>query len=329
MPDSSTSTPSDRVPVYLDCDTGIDDALALAYLLGRPDIDLVGIGSVSGNIDAERGARNTLDLLALAGRDAVPVAVGAHDPLTGSFAGGAPHVHGSNGIGDIDLPAAGRGPVDGSAADLLIRLAHEHAGRLQVIAVGPLTNLALALRTEPRLVDLVPRVTIMGGAALVPGNVTPVAEANIANDPEAAAAVVEASWPVTLVPLDVTLEHVLDEDDRSALLASGHPLPRALGEMLDLYYGFYVELYGERCSALHDPLAAALALDGVAATVAPAVPVTVDATDGPGRGQTICDLRNQRQRWVDRDGAHVRVVLEAEPPLGPHLMQTILGAFGS
>ncbi len=311
-------------PVYLDCDTGIDDALALGYLLASPEIDLVGIGTVSGNVSAEQAARNTLDLLAMAGRDDITVAVGAHDPQAGSFAGGAPHVHGANGVGDIELPTSATAPSEGTAVELLLRLAHEHAGRLVVLAVGPFTNLAAALRADPELVSLVDRVVLMGGAALVPGNLSAVAEANVYNDPEAAAEVFAAGWPITLAPLDVTLEHTLDEDDRAALLAADHPLPRALGAMLDHYFEFYVELYGSRCSALHDPLAAALAVGGVSASRAPAVASLVDDTDGPGRGQTICDLRNQRQGPVDADGAHVRVVLELDQPLGPHLMERLL-----
>ena len=323
-PTPESSPESSPRPVYLDCDTGIDDALALAYLLASPEIDLVGIGTVSGNVSAEQATRNTLDLLALAGRSDVPVALGAHDPQAGTFAGGAPHVHGNNGVGDVELPRSDTSQVDESAVELLLRLAHEHAGRLQVVAVGPFTNLAAALRQDPELAGLVERVTVMGGAALVPGNVSPVAEANIANDPEAAAEVLRASWPITLVPLDVTLEHTLDEDDRSTLLAADHPLPRALGAILDLYFEFYVELYGKRCSALHDPLAAAVAIGGVRSTNAPRVDSVVDDTDGPGRGQTICDLRNQRLGPVDQDDAHVQVVLEIDRPLGPHLMERLL-----
>lgn len=312
-------------PVYLDCDTGIDDALALAYLIASPEVDLIGIGTVSGNIDAERAAVNTLDLLALGQCGDIPVAVGAHDPQAGVFRHGAAHVHGGNGIGNVELPESGLVPVAEGAADMLIRLAHEHPGRLSVIAVGPLTNLAEALRRDPEVATLVGEVTIMGGAALVPGNVSAVAEANIFNDPEAAADVFAAPWSITLVPLDVTLENTLSESDRQALLASTHPLISTLGELLNVYFDFYVSLYGERCSALHDPLAAALAVGGITATRAPAVSAVVDTTQGPGRGQTICDLRGQRLGPVDQSGAHLRVVLNTDRPLAPHLLERLLG----
>lgn len=310
-------------PTYFDCDTGIDDAMALAYLLGAPAIRLVGVGTVSGNTNAAQAARNSLALLALGGRDDVPVAVGAHDHLRGRFDGGVPHIHGHNGIGDIDIPDAGS-PVEGeTAAELLLRLSHEHPGALRVVAVGPLTNLALALAEDPTLVERIASVTVMGGAALVPGNLTAVAEANVGNDPEAAQAVLSAGWPVVLVPLDVTMANTLDERDRKRLVGSRDPLARAVGEMLDLYFAFHEPILGVRGCALHDPLAAAIAAGGIRAERAPAVPVEVDVTDGPGRGQTVCDLRAQRLGARDHEGATVRVVLATDRPLGPHLLDAL------
>lgn len=311
-------------PVYFDCDTGIDDALALVYLMASPEITLAGIGTVSGNIDAERAATNTLDLLALGGMDDVPVAIGAMNPLATTFSGGVPHIHGHNGIGDVELPHTGRAPEAESAAEMLVRLARQYPGELDVIAIGPLTNLALALELDPGIAQLVREVTIMGGAALVPGNLSPVGEANIWNDPEAAQAVVAAPWEVVMVPLDVTLENTFEESDRLALAASGSPLNRALADILDLYFGFYLGEYGRRMCALHDPLAAAIAVGQIIATRAPNVPVVVDDTQGPGRGQTICDLRGQRTGARDVEGAHVRVVLATDQPLGPVLLERLL-----
>ena len=315
-------------PVYFDCDTGIDDALALVYLMASPEIELVGIGTVSGNIDAKQAAVNTLDLLAIGGRDDVPVAIGAMDPLTHTFDGGVPHIHGRNGVGNVELPHTDRQPEAESAVDMLVRLANEHAGELDVIAIGPLTNLALALAQDPSIAGKVREVTIMGGAALVPGNLSPVGEANIYNDPTAAAAVLDAPWPVVLVPLDVTLENVFEESDREALAASGSALNRALADILDLYFDFYVDEYQRRMCALHDPLAAAIAVGQITATRAPSVPVVVDDSHGPGRGQTICDLRKQRNRPHDVEGAHVRVVLDTDQPLAPVLLERLLAYRG-
>ncbi|MBX7442927.1 MULTISPECIES: nucleoside hydrolase [unclassified Arthrobacter] len=318
-------------PVYLDCDTGIDDALALAYLLASPLASVVGIGTVSGNVSAAVGARNTLDLLSLAGAGAasVPVAVGAHDPLAGSFGGGSPWVHGSNGIGEVSLAPAAASVVAESAAEMLVRLARAYPGTLRVVAIGPLTNIAEALRLEPALPSLVESVTVMGGAALAPGNITPVAEANIWHDPEAAALVLAADWDVTLVPLDVTMASVLEESHRQALLASAAPVPRALGEMLGYYFRFYEGIYGRPCSAMHDPLAAALAVGAVKPALAPVVRAAVDTSDGPGRGQTVCDMRGLHAGYPEVKGARCRVVLSLEEDVAPHLVETLLGHFES
>lgn len=313
-----------RQPFYLDCDTGIDDAMALAYLLASDRVDLLGIGSVSGNISAAVGARNTLDLLALAGRSDIPVAIGEHDFLASAFRGGATHVHGDNGIGGVLLPRSSSEPVGVSAAELIVRLAHEHPGELHIVAIGPLTNLAVALRLEPNLPALVKEVTIMGGAALVPGNVTRVAEANIHNDPEAAAEVLAAGWFITMVPLDATMESLIEAKDRDVLELSDRPVARAIGAMLDTYFDFYVQFYGRRTSALHDPLAAAIAVGDVRLAVAPVVHVEIDTTQGPGRGQTICELRGRFLGHPEQPGARCRLVLAIDDDFTPKLMEAIL-----
>lgn len=311
------------LPVFLDCDTGIDDSLALAYLLRSPLVDLVGISTVSGNTDARQAAVNSLGLLALDGRTDVPVAIGAHHFLEEEYAGGSPHVHGDDGIGGVALPA-GAAPVDEDPADLLLRLAREHEGELRLVAIGPLTNIALALRRHPEIASLVHSVTVMGGAALVPGNVSAVAEANIWHDPAAAAEVVAADWDLTLVPLDVTMRHLMTEEHRAVLLESGDPLAVAIGEALDFYFDFYVGHFGERTAAMHDPMAAAIAVDAIALASAPRVPVEVDATRGPGRGQTLPDLRGI-YRDVHPEGARTRFVLALEEPFAPHLIDVITG----
>lgn len=315
---------SDRMPVYLDCDTGVDDSVALAYLLASPAIELVGVGTVSGNTTAAQGARNTLDLLALAGHSHIPVAVGAHDHIDHPYDGGAPHVHGENGIGGVEVPRAATEPDPRGAAQLLLDLSHAYAGTLRVVTIGPMTNLAHALEADPALPSRVAAVVTMGGAALAAGNITPVAEANVYNDPQGAAALLAADWDVTLVPLDVTMEHVLTEEQRGMLLASERPFVRAIGEILDHYFDFYLPTYGERSSALHDPLAAVIAAGGVTPTVAPRVPVTVDTSWGPGRGQTIVDLRGQRLGARDHEGVRTRVVLQVDAPVADHLVSTIL-----
>ncbi|RKR76534.1 nucleoside hydrolase [Frondihabitans australicus] len=273
-------------PFYFDCDTGIDDSLALALLLAQPGIDLKGIGTVSGNIDAAAGARNTLALLELAGRTDIPVAVGATDPLAGEYDGYVPHIHGRNGIGDVEIPDASVSVADGSAAEMLVALAHEFPGELEVVAVGPLTNLALALQLEPALPRLVKNVTVMGGALWVPGNVTPVAEANVYNDADAAAIVVKAGWPLTLVPLDVTMQHHFDEGHQAAFAEVGTGFHSALAGMLTTYLDFYETVFAERRSSLHDPLAVAIATGDVVPDIVRSVGVDV-GTSGDERGHTV------------------------------------------
>ena len=309
-------------PVYFDCDTGIDDAMALLFLL-TSDVDVVGIGTVSGNVGADRAARNTLDLLAMLSRTEVPVAVGARDFLTSAYAGGVPHIHGGNGVGDVTLPRGGE-PVDGDAADLLISLAYEYSGELEIIAVGPLTNLALALERDAEIAGLIHRVTIMGGAAMVSGNLSAAAEANIGHDPEAAHRVFHAPWPLTMVGLDVTLEHTITLEDQWRLTTSDSLCARAVGQMLELYFDFYIDVYGERCAALHDPLAVAIATGDAVATLAPVVRATVDTTDGPDRGRTVCDLRGRFRGYPAPSDAHCTVVLEVAKPFGPTLIERLL-----
>lgn len=310
-------------PVYLDCDPGVDDALALAYLVASPHVELVGVGTVFGNTAADTGARNACGWLALMGVPDVPVAVGAPHPSHGTFHGGTPWIHGERGTGAVTLPASDVAPVQASAPELLVELARRYAGELEVVAVGPLTNLVDALALEPELPSLVKHLTIMGGAALHPGNITPVAEANVGKDAEASRIVFEQPWAMTMVGLDVTMPNTLEEEHRRALLESDSRTARVLGEVLDFYFDFHVDVYGRRCSAIHDPLAAAVAAGGLTPTLAPVVNVVVDDTQGPGRGQTICSLRGQYRGFPAQDGAHCRVVLEIGAPVAPHLLDVL------
>lgn len=313
------------IPVYFDTDPGIDDALALAYLLKSPEIEVVGIGTVSGNIDSVTGARNALDMLQLGGAPHIPVAVGCYDPRSGSYGGGTPHVHGDNGIGNVTLPRSDLEPVDESAAEMIVRLAHAYPGSLRILAVGPLTNLAAALDLDQELPALIDDVIIMGGAVLRDGNVTAVSEANIFNDPEAAAVVFAANWHITLAPLDVTMSHTFDDADRERLAASAEPLLQSVADMLDFYLDFYATVFGERRCALHDPLAAALACGAVEITDGPTVPVTVGLEDGPDRGRTAAEIPEGPDGHGDVEGGNTRVVLSLAEPFAPQLLARLLG----
>jgi purine nucleosidase len=290
--------------LYVDCDTGIDDALALGLLLATPSVTLAGIGTVDGNTTAVQAAVNTSGLLALAGRESVPVSVGG-----GVFHGGGPEVHGSNGLGGVLLPA-GPPPDPRSAPALLVSLAALYPGDLHVLALGPCSNLAAALTSSPALASQVASVTVMGGAVRVPGNMNGRAEFNIAQDPAAAAAVIGASWPVTLVPLDLTMKCRWDASAVSMLRESGRPLSVALSSIVSFYYDFYAS-DGPDEIPLHDPTAAAIAVGLLEPSDAPVIGLRVD----PSSGATIED-----PSAPDR----VRVIFDVDGDPGATILEAIL-----
>jgi purine nucleosidase len=263
-----------RTTVIVDQDGGIDDAIALIFLARTPGVEIAGVGSVHGNVPAEAAANNGLRALELAGNHSTPVAVGAAEPLAQPLHLAHP--------GDLFGKLAGtprRTPARGEdAAEQLVRLAHEHAGDIDLLTLGPLTNIAAALRAEPDLPRLVRRVVAMAGAVTVQGNISEHAESNVWHDPEAAAAVMTAGFDLTLVPLDLTrqatitrlwLERLAADQDRlrgrvaAKLLAAPGKLP-----------GF----------PLHDPLAAAILLDPAMAAYQDS-PIAIDLGDHQ-RGQT-------------------------------------------
>jgi purine nucleosidase len=189
--------------IILDCDPGIDDALAIAFAHGHPGIDLVGITTVAGNVSLARTTANALAVCEFIGAAGTPVTAGCAGPLLRP-ALDARQVHGESGLGGAVLPAAAASPAPGHAIDYIIETVRAAPGQITLVATGPLTNIALAVKREPRLADWVREFVIMGGSA-GRGNVTPAAEYNIWADPEAAAVVFRAGWTVVMLGLDVTL----------------------------------------------------------------------------------------------------------------------------
>ncbi|MUL43882.1 nucleoside hydrolase [Streptomonospora sp. PA3] len=279
--------------IYVDCDPGIDDALALAYLTAESDVELVGVGSVFGNNFVETTTDNALRLLELYGRPEVPVARGTGRALA-QPPRAAKAVHGENGLGDVELPEPAAAPVEQSAAELLVDRARSAPGTVDVLALGPLTNLALALSIEPALPELLGRVVIMGGAVRHPGNTTPWAEANIAADPEAAEAVLGAGFDAALVALDVTMRTVATGAWLDGLSGIAGRRAQTTAEFLRFYTDWYTRVFGVRQCAMHDPLAAAVLLDRELVTDAEEIPVRVELRGEYTRGQTIADLRPNR-----------------------------------
>lgn len=289
--------------VFVDCDPGIDDAVALAYLTARPEVEIVGVGAVFGNNSVDVTADNALRLLELYGRPDVPVAVGAARPLV-QPPKLAPGVHGDNGLGNVKLPEAAAAPVAESAAELLVRLARRSPGEIDVLAVGPLTNLAIALALEPELPALVRRLVVMGGAVSVPGNVSSHAEANISNDPEAAEAVFAAGFDLDLVALDITMRTVATTEWLEELRGLRGERAERTSAFLDFYADFYTGIFGVRQCAMHDPLAAAVLVDPDLVTEAFEAPLRVELSGALTRGMTVADLR-PRPRADDRRPARV------------------------
>ena len=189
--------------IILDCDPGIDDALAIAFAHGHPGIELAGITTVAGNVDLEKTTANALAVASFVGAADTPVTPGCPVPLL-RHSLDAREVHGDSGLGGAVLPAPFHGPASGHAIDFIIDTVAAAPGEITLVATAPLTNIGLALRREPRLAGWVRDFVIMGGST-GRGNVTPAAEYNIWADPEAAAIVFDAGWRVTMVGLDVTL----------------------------------------------------------------------------------------------------------------------------
>lgn len=320
--------------IHLDCDTGIDDAMAMLYLLLDPRVELASISTTFGNIAADVAAGNCLKVLDLVAAGPIPVAVGAQRTLRGDPPELAPHVHGTDGLGNTGLAPSARLLSPLSGAELIVQTVRARPGQVHLLATGPLTNLALALGIEPHLPRLVAGLTVMGGAADAPGNQTPAAEANILHDPEAARAVLSAGWPKTLVPLDVTMREVLTECHRAELASSDSAPAQLVAAITDFYFDFFAaDSYGERCSPCHDALAAAIATGDVVPTLAPLLSVEVDCTDGPGRGATICDTRGQYRGFADPDGGSFqrrgepsRVVLQTAGDFADRLVARLVQA---
>ncbi|RGE19808.1 nucleoside hydrolase [Leucobacter sp. wl10] len=309
--------------MILDCDTGIDDAMAIMYAALHPGIELVGVGAVWGNVDVPRATRNSLRVLELVGRDDVPVAQGAAGPLLGGHVEYAYHVHGGDGQGNAGDDAPVRPAAPTTAAQQIVELVRAHPGEVWLVPVGPLTNLAAALVLDPELPSLVAGVSVMGGAARCPGNVTPVAEANIFKDPEAAAAVFRAPWPIVMAGLDVTMGVVLTAEHRDRL-ARGGEAGRYLARIMQHYGEFYRdEVFGEWSCCMHDTLAVAAAAGALEVRLAPVVNVEVDTTRGPGRGQTVADLRGAYRGFPDQGGAHCTVLLDVDARIADEAVELI------
>ena len=251
--------------MILDLDTGVDDALALAYAVADPEVDLIGIVASYGNNLLDVCAENSLKLLELLGQTDVPVYKGLpHSSTTDSFEvmQVSKDIHGNNGIGDVELPTPKRAVEAESGVDFYIEAAHKYGKDLIIIPTGPMTNLAAALEKDPEIAHLIGNVTFMGGALTVEGNVTDVAEANINQDAKAANTVLQSDLPLTMVGLDVTLRTLLTKKETQQWRDLGTKAGKAYADITDFYIDAYYNLgIDKNGCALHDPLAVGVPID--------------------------------------------------------------------
>ena len=277
--------------MILDLDTGVDDALAISYALGSPEVELIGITGTYGNVLMEQGVRNALAITELLGHPEVKVYRGLdHSSTTDSFQvlEISSFIHGQNGIGEVVIADSTRDAEDTPAVDFIIDAAKTYGKDLVYVPTGPLTNLDAAIARAPEIVDEIGRVVLMGGALTVPGNVNAWTEANISQDPDAANRVFRSGIPATMVGLDVTLQTLLTYKETQRWRDLGTPAGTFLADMTD----FYIKAYETTAPhlggcGLHDPLAVGVAVDPTLVTTLP-INMKVDV-EGPTRGRTIGD----------------------------------------
>jgi len=246
------------IRVILDTDPGIDDSLAILLTLSSPEVELLGVSVTGGNCSLSDGVRNALSVLALAGRPDIPVYPGVAVPLIRPPYT-APETHGDAGLGYARLPDSPRPPAKEHAVDMLIREIMGAPGEITLVAVAPLTNVAMAIRKEPCIAQAVREVIIMGGALSVEGNATPLAEFNFFVDPHAAHIVLHSGMPITLIPWDITRDVLLTQAHVDRLLEVGSPISSFISEATRFYIEFHQAYFGYAGCSINDPAALALA----------------------------------------------------------------------
>ena len=274
-------------PVILDCDPGTDDALAILLALGSPELNVLAVTVAGGNVGLTHTLRNARALVSLTGRD-TPVYAGADRPLLGAFVSET-GVHGQDGIGGVVLPE-GAPPAPGLAADVIRRILRDSVEPVTLIGIGPATNLALALTTEPALAERVARIVLMSGA-WAEGNVTPAAEFNAWSDPEALAILLACGRPVVFATLELTAQALVTQ----AVIAGWRGLGagRCLQAACDIQATVPASRrMGGGGAPLHDPCAIAWLIQPELFTIRPCS-ARVDLGPGPGRGRTVIDRWNR------------------------------------
>lgn len=292
-------------PFIIDCDTGTDDAIAIVAAIYSEEVDLVGITSVNGNVAHKYVCQNNLDLVQYLGKQ-IPVAKGADKPFRDVGLHSDSATHGATGLGDLTLPHADPAGFDPRRAPQFIYEAAQQAqGRLELLVIGPMTNIAIALLLYPDLAGMIRHIWFMGGAA-VGGNVNTTAEFNIWVDPEAAHVVMESGIPMTMVGLDVTEKAAMIEEDAAALRAVQTPAADFVADLLE--YMFRRRDAGHEDALMHDALALAAALCPDCLTCRDCF-VDIECFGQYTRGHTAVDLRGRSGKKPN-----VSVALEIDTP---------------
>jgi inosine-uridine nucleoside N-ribohydrolase len=276
------------IPAIIDCDPGHDDVMAI--LLGARVLDVRGLTTVFGNVDLEQTTRNARQTVEFAGLTDIPVVKGMAHPLVRDIRHGA-HVHGESGLDGPALDPPSVPLHDGVATDFIIRRSHEIAD-LTLVPIGPLSNIATALRLDPSLPQRIREMSIMGGS-LTSGNATPTAEFNIWCDPEAAHVVFSSGIPIKMVGLNVTRQVMATPERRAQIRSIGNVASRHVADMLDFYGERYQVISGLPGGAMHDPLAVAALVDPDVIRFEP-MHVAIELRGTHTYGMTVCDARHLR-----------------------------------
>lgn len=286
-------------PVLIDCDPGTDDAIALAMAAVAPELSLQAVTTVAGNQTIEKTTTNALGLLARCDRPAVPVSRGFDRPIVREPVT-APEVHGESGLASVDLEATDGAITDRHAIDAIHDAAVSTEG-LTILAIGPLTNVAMALRRYPALTELVDEIVVMGGS-IAGGNVTPAAEFNVYADPEAAQIVFDAPLAVTMVGLDVTRSARLDAAVNQRIRAIGSAVTDVVADLIDHLVDVHQQRYDWTAAPVHDALAAAALIDRDILTTE-RMRVDVERHGEHTTGSTVCDPLGTSNRSANVDVA--------------------------
>ena len=274
-------------PIIMDVDPGHDDAVALMLACGHPDLDLLAVTTVAGNVSLEKTTHNALRVLSLVGCTEVPVGAGASEPLERPLHT-AEDIHGKSGLdGSEEIPEAGFEADERGAVALLADTLECSSEPVTLVPVGPLTNIATFLREHPDKKDRIARISLMGGS-MGHGNTTPAAEFNIYVDPEAAREVFESELPITMSGLDITHQAGAGPEERERLRATGR-VGGVVAGFLDYFAATYERVFGFDDPPLHDPVAVAAVLEPGLLKTRP-MRVDIECESALTRGETVCDF---------------------------------------